>query len=137
MINAVGHFKRTKLAAYGEAVINIGLSLVLVSALGLAGVAIAMLVATTFRMICYAWYLSRNVIFRSFRLFIKRQMISLATFGSIAAVGIWIFSFIEVQNFLVWILCAVPTAITAALITLIVNYIFYKDDMKSIFSKFI
>ena len=45
MIIAAGHFKQTRWAAYGEAAINIGLSIILVVNFGLIGVAIGTVVA--------------------------------------------------------------------------------------------
>lgn len=59
---AANRFKQTRWGAYGEALINIGVSLALISKMPLVGVAIGTLAATVFRGIFYAVYASRNIL---------------------------------------------------------------------------
>ena len=72
MIIAAGHFKQTKIAAYGEAILNLTVSIILVFNFGLIGVAIGTVIATLFRFVYYAYYLSKNIFYRSISRFIKR-----------------------------------------------------------------
>ena len=68
MINASIRFKQTKAASYGEAGINIILSVILVFKYGIVGVAIATLLAVFFRSVYYAVYLSEHVMHRKIEL---------------------------------------------------------------------
>lgn len=63
---SVGHFKQTAKYAYIEAAINITVSLSLVFALGLVGVAIGTLSAMIYRMIMQVVYVKKNIVYRRF-----------------------------------------------------------------------
>ena len=71
---AKGHFKQTKKYAYGEAIINILISLILVKWLDLVGVALGTLVSMSIRMLQQVYYLKKNILFRPIRLFVKRMV---------------------------------------------------------------
>ncbi len=71
MVIAAGHFKQTQIAAYGEAMINVIFSVLLVSKFGLVGVAVGTLLATLFRLFYYVIYLSSHICFRNVGLFIR------------------------------------------------------------------
>ena len=57
MIIAAGKFKETRWAAFGEAFINIILSIILVMKYGLTGVAVGTVTAILFRFLYYVYYL--------------------------------------------------------------------------------
>ena len=76
---AAGHFRQTQLAAYGEAAINITVSILLVIQFGLIGVAIGTVTAVLFRFCYYAWYLSKHILFQSILIFIKHLLANAAT----------------------------------------------------------
>ena len=59
IVIAADRFKQTRKAAYGEALINLVLSVVLVMKFGLIGVAIGTLFAMAFRTLQYVIYLSK------------------------------------------------------------------------------
>ena len=71
MVLAAGHYKQTQWSAIIEAAINIVVSVVLVFNFGLIGVAIGTLAAMAYRTVYLAWYLSRNIIYRNLRHFLK------------------------------------------------------------------
>ena len=70
-ISAAGHYKQTKLGAIGEVSINLLVSIVFVHLLGLVGVAIGTLLAMSFRLLYSVWYLSKAILKRPKRRFIK------------------------------------------------------------------
>lgn len=77
-ITSAGHYKQTKAGAIAEAVINIGVSIILVYKIGISGVVLGTLIAVSVRTIYFIWYLSRNILKRSAFLFIKSVFINLA-----------------------------------------------------------
>lgn len=129
---AAGHFKQTQVAAYGEALINIGLSLILVIRLGLIGVAIGTLTATIFRMIYYVFYLSRNIFKRKIYLFVKREGINTINFLGIYFLGKESAKLWDINNYFRWAMSGVCITLISASITLGINYVFYRADVKSI-----
>lgn len=66
LILAGGRFKETNFGSFGEAAINLGLSLILIRNYGLVGVAIGTLVAIIFRFCYLVWYLHRDLLKKSY-----------------------------------------------------------------------
>lgn len=128
MTIAAGHFKQTKVAAYGEAAVNITLSIVLVTKLGLVGVAIGTLVATTFRMVYYAVYLTNHILYRPISKFLKREIINFAVIAIICFAGRVIKGVWTINNYLNWAVCAVIISLIAVIVAAAVNSIFYKEQ---------
>ena len=135
IIVAAGHFKQTQIAGYGEAVINILVSIVLVINYGLIGVAIGTVVAVLFRFIFYAIYLKNNIFYRNIAFFIKRTGINTLSFLLVVIVCQIPSRFIIVTGYFSWLLDSVICAIIALIILFALNYIFYQDDMKVLLQK--
>ncbi len=139
MVIAAGHFKETRWASYGEAVINLLLSILLVMKFGLVGVAIGTVCATAFRLIFYVFYLSKNILNRSVGLWLKRTVVNAVVMIIIIFLGNLATSHMEIDNYLYWALTGVITVGIAAAVTMIGNFCFYKNDtirvLKHIISK--
>lgn len=127
MTIAAGHFKQTRAAAYGEAAINITLSIVLVTKFGLIGVAIGTLAATTFRMVYYAIYLTNHIFNRPISKFLKREILNFVVIAIICLVGHVIKSIWTFNNYLSWAVCATLVSFVAVVVASVVNFIFYKE----------
>lgn len=124
---AAGHFKQTRVAAYGEALINIIMSLLLVTKYQLIGVACATLIATVFRFIFYVWYLSKNIIYLSVIGFIKRQIINVGISVLIVLLGAGIISFETASiSWIRWVMSAVVVFCLACIVTILINALFYR-----------
>lgn len=135
MVIAGGHFKQTQIAAYGEALINIVLSVSLVKPLGLLGVAIGTLSATVARLLYYAIYLRHNIFNRKIRFFIKRAAVNAGVFASICFFGKLLSSNFRIDTYFAWVGVASLTTVIAAIITVTGNYVFFKPEFKAIIVK--
>ena len=135
MVIAAGHFKQTNAASYGEALINIALSILLVIWFGLIGVAIGTVVATLYRFIYYAIYLSNNIIGRSIHLWLKRGIVNTITIISILLVGNGISTMFDLNSFVDWVMLGAIVFTVSGLLTLLINLIFYKNDCISIMKR--
>ncbi|MBR3019802.1 MAG: polysaccharide biosynthesis C-terminal domain-containing protein [Clostridia bacterium] len=135
MIIAAGHFKETRMAAYGEAIINITSSIVLVIRIGLIGVAIGTVLATSFRFAYYVFYLSGHVLYRKIGLFVKRITANAASFAAICLLGNLVVKKIEMDTYIKWAVGSLIVAAIAAGISLGVNFICYREDVKAIVQK--
>ena len=130
--NAANRFRQTRFAAYGEAVINIVLSVALVFEYGIVGVALATLIAMSFRGVFYALYISKHIIYRKMKLFIKRNLINACTFVAVYYIGEYIIKLIKISDYLSWALCGGIVLIMATVVTLLFNLFFYSYDVKII-----
>ena len=132
VITAAGHFKQTRFAAYGEAVINIALSILLVWKYGLIGVAIGTIAAISFRLLYLVMYLSHNIMCRKSFLFVKRLFVN--TLCTIIIVGMCaiILNKLQINDYLKWTFYAVIVFVTSVIITFIINEVFYRNSFKTI-----
>lgn len=137
MVIAAGHFKQTSVAAYGEAAINIGLSVILVSKFGLIGVAVATLIATWFRFIYYVFYLSKNIFNRDIKLFIKRFAINTGAFLFNCAIGYAVTMCFHFNSYLTWVACGALLVIIIGASTLAINIAFFRSDCRVLIKKII
>lgn len=136
LVIAAGHFKRTQTAAYCEAALNVGISVVLVSGSGLIGVAIGTILATAFRFLYYVVYLSKNIFHRKIRLFVRRTLVNALIFASIYVTGSLLLSRFEIAGYLPWVFCAGIVTVLASVLTLGINAVFYPEDAQALLKKY-
>ena len=133
---AAGHFKQTKMAAYGEAIINISLSIILVWRFNLLGVAVATVLAVCFRTLFYVVYLSKNIFNRSIKQFIKRALCNFGSFAFVVFLGSFVVGMFSIDNYQTWCLCACVVSVVSLLVQIIVLKIFYRDIFTDVIKKF-
>jgi O-antigen/teichoic acid export membrane protein len=134
-VMAAGHFKQTRVAAYGETIINIGLSVLLVGKLGLAGVAIGTVVSTAFRYGYYIVYLSKHILQRSCKKAFMRIGVNMFAIVLSALAGYGIYTWINQDGYLWWAVSGAIATTLAVLITLGLNTVFYRKQMRFVLSK--
>ena len=135
MIIAAGRFKETRMAAYGEAIINFVSSIVLVIYFGIVGVAIGTALATLFRSVYYMVYLSNHVLNRKTSLWIKRFITNAILFSSIYFVGNFVTKDIQMNNYASWAIAAVLVSLLAGTMTFGINLLVYKEDVMAIIKR--
>lgn len=128
MVMAAGHFRQTMIAAYGEAAINVFLSILLVSRYELIGVAIGTIVAVGFRFVYYVYYLSKNIFYRKVAFFIKRSSVNVLAYGAVCILGGRIVYALHIDNYLKWFVCTAFVFLIACIITVSCNIIFCRED---------
>ena len=129
MIKIAGHYKETQLSCVLEAAINISLSIILVIFWGLPGVAIATLVSVLYRTIYCVCYLQKNILFRSFFLYVKNCIID-----AIAVMFCLMCTrhiHMKELTWNSWIFTSMIVFLICALIILIVNVVFYYKNVKA------
>ena len=137
MVLAAGHYKQTQWSAIIEAAINIVVSVVLVFNFGLIGVAIGTLAAMAYRTIYLAWYLSRNIIYRDLKYFLKHILTDsvcvILLFG-VVKLSPAFFTLGQI-SYASWLLLAVKVGCTALLSSIAVNAILYKREVSDAIKK--
>lgn len=135
MIIAAGQFKQTNVASYGEAIINIVSSVILVIRFGLIGVAIGTVLATLFRFVFYVVYLSKKVLNRSVWFCVKREAINIATVLIIYLIGVQITERFVLSSYFIWAGAGVVMFIISTIAALTVNLIFYHTESISLIKR--
>lgn len=130
LVYSTGSFEQTKFGAAIEAGLNIGLSLILVNFLGIAGVIIGTLVANTFRTVQFAWYISKNILRRSITNVIRRFLWVVGTSAII------VFTSLEIEKKITfgvswgeWLVESIVVFSISCSVTLLTSLIFYRTDL--------
>ena len=126
---AAGHFRQTRMAAYGEAVINIAVSVALILLkFGLVGVAVGTLLGTLFRFVYYLFYLKHHIMLMPLRATGKRLLCNFLLFVSITFIGSRCLLKVGISGFGSWTLYAFICSILVGGIVFLVNFLFYRND---------
>lgn len=124
---AAGHFKETRVGAWIECISNIIISLTLVSKFGLIGVTFGTIVAMSIRTLEFVYHTNKYILKRSiWNSIIKILLIILET---IMIVTICKFlPLLDNTNYINWIINAIIVASVSSLLTIVINFIFYKKE---------
>lgn len=130
MVLAAGHYKETQWSAIIEAGINILLSVVLVFRFGLIGVAIGTLAAMVYRTVYLALYLSRHILCRKFRYFV-RHICTDALSVALLLGAVHLFpTFFEMAkvSYGAWFVLALKVGAVALAAMVLVNAVMYRRE---------
>ena len=131
IILAAGHFKQTQICHIVAAILNIGLSVPLVYWMGLVGVAIGTFVAMSYQVIWMGIYVSKHLLQCPIINLFKRIAVDAVCICLIfvTTAGIHLVSL----DYGSWIWMAIKVAIIALSEILIVSFVFYPKECKSLF----
>lgn len=115
-----GKFKETQFGAYGEAIINLISSVILVNKFGIIGVAIGTLIAVIFRTIYHVYYNKKNVINRDIILFLKRVLVAVCSIFAFCFESQY--SRLQMNDYLSWFISAIFILAIYALIVVAFNF---------------
>lgn len=133
LIRAAGHFKQTQAASLIEAFLNLFISIALVFWFGLPGVALGTIVATAFFVAYETVYFSKHIVSMPIRKSVKQFSVDALIIGLTVIVSTQIKLF--TGSIFSWILQASVISIICLAVTILVQLIFYKNNMKSITHK--
>ena len=118
-------YKELKGCSYSEAIINIVLSVTLVSQFGLIGVVIGTIVAMTYRLIYQVMYLKKNVLYRNFSVFFKK-IFAYLVFSTVFIVLCQIYIPMNDITIVSWIMHGIIYAVILLALYIILDTVFYK-----------
>ena len=139
MIRAAGHYKETQLSSIIEATLNILISVILVvvlpKSINLIGVAIGTIIAMTYRTIYLVIYLSKNILYRKLRKFIKLLIIDFVS----VAISLLVTAFVPKLhgNYLQWGWSALQNALVSMIIFFAIYYFLYKKELLKAIKMFV
>ena len=130
MILAGGHYKQTQSNYIIAAIVNVVISVLLVTRYGLIGVAIGTLVAMLYQTFWMAIYISKNLIKWPLANFTKQIFIDMVSVILMYIFTMW-FS-LDTVTYFAWFIMAIKVVSASAIAVLIVNIIFYRNMITQI-----
>ncbi len=130
MIKVAGHYKQTQRNYFVSTIMNIIISIVFVHFSGLIGVAIGTLVAMLYQTIWMAIYNAQRLVKRDKIIFFKQLFVDLIT--SLIATFLSVRFQMSGETYLCWFVLAIEVAAIWGMVVLIVNSIFYYNNVKNI-----
>ena len=131
VVNAAGHYGQTKPGAYMEASINLVISLLTVHKYGINGVIFGSMVAMLARTIYTVWYLSKNILKRNIRKFVKEAGLNFMLCIIIVSLSRVLYN-VSTDSFILWVKDAVLIGIAVFGIFMVVNVFIYNDLSRTI-----
>lgn len=131
LVKATGHFKQTKRGAWIEAISNISISIILVSKLGIIGVAIGTLIAMAIRTVEFIIYTSKNILDRSVKHSVNRMILTAIQVILVAIIN-RVIPMYDVNSYLMWIINAIIVAIISIVVIIPSNLIIYKKQARGL-----
>lgn len=135
MVLAAGHYKETQTSSFIEMGINIVISVAVVIRFGLVGVAVGTFCAMFYRTCYLAWYLSKKIINRNIKHFIKHCLVDVGSVIIMAVVGSLFVK--PCDSFGIWIANACVVSVVCFVIVVVINLIFYKEKTISEYNKIV
>lgn len=133
MVKAAGHYKQTQNSALIEALLNIGISIVLVRTFGLVGVAIGTLIAMLYRTIYLAAYIGKYIVRRGIQVFIKQCTVDALIV--VLTISVRYMLPLNMNNYLDFLLQGIMTTLIAMIFAAICNVVFYRDKLVKFFNE--
>lgn len=133
LILAAGHYKQTQSNYIIAMIMNIVISIATVKLWGLVGVAIGTLAAMAYQTVWMAWYNSKNIICWNIKIFIKQIGADILTVLTAAMLTFKI-PLLDV-SYQSWILQALEVFSVWFIVILIINFLFYRQKLASLFLK--
>ena len=133
LILAAGHYKQTQSNYIIAMILNIVISISTVKIFGLIGVAIGTLVAMIYQTVWMAWYDSKHIINWPIKNFLKQIIVDAAVVIIASAITFKI-PLLSV-TYRAWFIRAIIVFACWTIISILINYLFYKDKVISVLSK--
>ena len=128
---AAGHFRQVTGYAVIEVVINLAISLAMVSRFGIVGVALGTLISMIYRGIAHVIYLRKNILYRNPMIAFKKILV----FGGSAAV-IMMLSYLilndQAAGYFQWFILAVEEMIICLTVVAAASLAFFREDFMAL-----
>ncbi|MCR5137307.1 MAG: polysaccharide biosynthesis C-terminal domain-containing protein [Oscillospiraceae bacterium] len=126
LIRAAGHFRQTRNASITEALLNLGISVLLVRRLGLIGVAAGTLSAALFFLFYQAWYFSKDILKRPAAIFLKQICLDAAQCGCmlLATSGIRV----SEKGYMDWFFSAITVGTICVAVSVAFQLLFFRHQ---------
>lgn len=128
---SANQLKQSRWGSYVEAILNIGLSVILIHRDPLLGVAIGTLTATIFKALYYMNYTSKHILKCNVWRIIGCFVASIVVLLVISCTGMIAFRNILMENFFVWIMWAIVVFLLVGAVTMLFGMVAYPLELKA------
>ena len=136
IVYSTGSFEDTKIGAAVEAILNIILSILLMTKFGLIGIVFGTIFANLFRTVQFALYVSKHILHRKYIYLIYRALWLVATSGISIALIKYLIQWVHPSSgWEGWITKGVIAFLISSVITFLSSILFYKNDISFLFNK--
>lgn len=129
---AAGKLKQTRWGSYGEAAINIIVSLILIWWDPLVGVAMGTLAATVFKCVYYMVYSAKNILHYGVARTLGSFFITVAALVALSGGGMLLLWNVQITDFLEWIFWGVIVFAVVCVIAVAVGFAVYPKEWKTL-----
>lgn len=133
---AANKLKESRAGAYGEAIINVVVSLVLVFWNPLVGIAIGTLASMLFKSFYLMWFSAKNILHTKRSKMIIEFLCAVTVLACVAVLGVWLMEYVPIYNYLTWILCGFATVLVTGIVALLLTSGLYPDELKAVMQRF-
>jgi len=130
---SANRLRQTRIGSYGEAFINITLSLVLIRWNPLLGVAMGTLTATLFKCIYYSIYSSKHILKCNPCNTISIFFASLAVLIVLGGFGMLLFRNLPINNYLIWAAWGVLAFLIIGFFVILFGFVVFPQEVKTMF----
>lgn len=134
LVISANRLRESQRGAYGEAAINVGLSIILIRLNPLVGVAVGTLAASVFKGVYYMFYSCKHILEIRIGEIAKSFVFTGVAVGVCALVGLTVIPEIEITNFVLWAVWALVMFVIVSAGTLAAGKILYPDELHSVIS---
>lgn len=128
---SANQLKSSRWGSYGEAILNIGLSVILIQWDPLLGVAIGTLAATVFKALFYMNYTAKRILRCSVWQIAGRVFCAIAVLLIVSCVGMSALWYVPMANFVNWIMWAIVVFLMVAAVTMLFGMAAYPIELKA------
>lgn len=128
---SANQLRQSRWGSYGEAIINVTLSLILIHWNPLLGVALGTLTATTFKALFYMRYTAKHILHCSAWRVMGRFAGAVAVLLLVSCVGMTLMCNVPMENFLVWVFWAGVTFVAVGAAALVFGMAAFPAELRS------
>ena len=127
--------KESRMGAYGETIVTVGVSLALVFWNPLLGIAIGALVGALFKYVFYTVFSGRRILQTNVVRLLVDFVVVCLVMTLISGVGMTVIKRFALNNYLLWSLAGICTFATVTVLSLVTGFLLYPASLKSMMKK--
>lgn len=132
---AAAKLKESRAGAYGEAIINVVVSLALVFWDPLLGVAIGTLAAMIFKSVYLMVFSAKNILHHGWRKMLRDYFLTVCVLTALAVAGMWGIQFVHIDSYLRWILCGFCAVGVTGFVALFFVAVLHPGEIRNVLKK--
>lgn len=128
---AANKLKESKMGAYGEAIINLVLSCILVFWNPLVGIAMGTLVSALYKSVYYIIFTGKHILHSKVMPMLRDFAVCVLSILTVAIIGMFVIAYIPINGYVTWILCGFCAVAFAGSVALGIGSILYPGKVKN------